>query len=128
MFNHSYLVIFEKICFVLGSFAPWKEMKKLVPLPLPLICSNSESYLFSYRDNVICFCSVEVKICKVLCFFYFELWLIIRQPSMACNVDESKSFELKGTITIIIVIKNYCFSLYTQKLFSLKHMPRDVVR
>lgn len=45
---------------------------------------------------------------------------------MACNVDESRSFELNVTIIIIIVIKN--FSLYTQKLFSLKHMPRDVVR
>lgn len=76
-----------------------------------LTCSHTETRLFVV-------CSVEVKICKVLCFFYFELWLIIRQLSMACNVDESKSFELKGTIKIIIVIKK---KLYSKTVFFKAH-------
>lgn len=84
-------MISEKICFVLGSIAPWKEMKNWVPLLLTLIWSNSESC--SHTETRLFVCSVEVKICKVLCFFYFKLWLIIRQLSMACKVDESRSFD-----------------------------------
>lgn len=54
------------------------------------------------------FCCVLPR-SEVLCFFYFELWLIIRQLPMACSFDESRSLELKGTITIVII---KLFSLY----------------